>query len=173
MAALTSALLEGHICLELNDLQQQLVARSTLAAKNSRAPLVLSGRRLYFGRYFSYEAELSEVLVNLAGSQVSFSQHEDPEQGDAALEIDDPYQQRAVTLALTKQFCIISGGPGTGKPTLIVSILLRLLHHHGPDLRIALAAPTGKAAHRFLLACPIQNSRWPVVDPMDQDPTAA
>ena len=150
IADLTSALLEGHICLELNEPQQQLVARSTLAAKESRAPLVLSGRRLYLGRYFGYESELSEALVNLAGSQDFPAQREDTEQDrGAGMDIDDPYQQRAVTLALTKKFCIISGGPGTGKTTLIVSILSRLLHHHGPDLRIALAAPTGKAALRM------------------------
>ena len=149
VAALTSALLEGHICIELNERQRQLAARSSLTAEDSRAPLVLSGSRLYFGRYFGYESELSEALVNLAASSVSAPELDYTAQGRAAIEVDDMHQQRAVSLALTKKFCIISGGPGTGKTTLIVSILSKMLQHHGSDLRIALAAPTGKATLRM------------------------
>lgn len=156
VAALTSALLDGHICIELNERQRQLAARSSLTAEDSRAPLVLSGRRLYFGRYFGYESELSEALANLAASSDSAPDRQDTAQGRAAIEMDDMDQQRAVSLALTKKFCIISGGPGTGKTTLIVSILSQMLHHHGPDLRIALAAPTGKAALRMQESIKVQ-----------------
>ncbi len=156
VAALTSALLEGHICIELNERQRQLAASSSLAAEESRAPLVLSGRRLYFGRYFGYESELSEALLYLAASSDHPTDPAYAEQGRAATGIDDPHQQRAIKLALTKRFCIISGGPGTGKTTLIVSILTRLLQRPVPDLRIALAAPTGKAALRMQESIKVQ-----------------
>lgn len=149
VAELTNALLEGHICIELTERQRQVAARSSLVAEDSRAPLVLAGRRLYFGRYFGYEAELSEALKLLAAMSDSSSDRENTEQGRAAAAMDDPHQQRALTLAMTRKFCIISGGPGTGKTTLIVSILAQLLRRHGPDLRIGMAAPTGKAALRM------------------------
>ena len=44
---------------------------------------------------------------------------------------------------------LISGGPGTGKTTTIIKLLLLHLLQR-PQLRIALCAPTGKAAHRML-----------------------
>lgn len=58
-------------------------------------------------------------------------------------------QQLAVGLALLQDFTIISGGPGTGK-TSIVGALLRCLVRCGlPPEAIALAAPTGRAAQRL------------------------
>ena len=45
---------------------------------------------------------------------------------------------------------IISGGPGTGKTSTVLDILARLLQEKESErLRVALAAPTGKAAARF------------------------
>ena len=44
---------------------------------------------------------------------------------------------------------MISGGPGTGKTSTVVRILALLLERHGEKTRIALAAPTGKAAARL------------------------
>ena len=43
---------------------------------------------------------------------------------------------------------LLSGGPGTGKTSTVVELLLRASQRH-PSLRIGLAAPTGKAAHRL------------------------
>ena len=61
----------------------------------------------------------------------------------------DPDQQRALEQALHRNFLVISGGPGTGK-TSIVLTLLRILMRGGlrPD-QVALAAPTGRAAQRL------------------------
>lgn len=51
-------------------------------------------------------------------------------------------------LASEGRFHVITGGPGTGKTTRVAGILAELLAHD-PNLRIALAAPTGKAATRM------------------------
>ena len=60
---------------------------------------------------------------------------------------DDDLQQQAVAMALTNRFSILTGGPGTGKTTTLAAFLaLVLTEEKGPNLRIALAAPTGKAA---------------------------
>jgi exodeoxyribonuclease V alpha subunit len=51
--------------------------------------------------------------------------------------------------ALENRLAVISGGPGTGKTTTLARIIGRLPEGQGKSLRIALAAPTGKAAARM------------------------
>ncbi len=58
-------------------------------------------------------------------------------------------QRQAAEMALTHPLTLISGGPGTGKSHTVARILGLLLHTLSPDLKIALAAPTGKAAMRL------------------------
>jgi exodeoxyribonuclease V alpha subunit len=57
-----------------------------------------------------------------------------------------PSQQRAIEQALSSKVMIITGGPGVGKTTLIKSFLKIL---RTKPLRLALAAPTGRAAKRL------------------------
>ena len=58
-------------------------------------------------------------------------------------------QQTAVLTAAANNFSVITGGPGTGKTT-VISFLIRLLHKRGfPINEIFLAAPTGRAAFRI------------------------
>jgi len=54
-----------------------------------------------------------------------------------------------VTMSVIKPFLIISGGPGTGKTTTVAKILAMHLRLAERPLKIALAAPTGKAAGRM------------------------
>ncbi|MGE8161795.1 AAA family ATPase [Paraburkholderia sp. NPDC080076] len=58
------------------------------------------------------------------------------------------WQRVAAVMALSGQLTVVSGGPGTGKTTTVVGVLACLLDARA-DLRIALAAPTGKAAQRM------------------------
>ncbi|MDR6466424.1 exodeoxyribonuclease V alpha subunit [Paraburkholderia graminis] len=58
------------------------------------------------------------------------------------------WQRVAAVMALSGRLTIVSGGPGTGKTTTVVGVLACLLDTRA-DLRIALAAPTGKAAQRM------------------------
>jgi len=55
-------------------------------------------------------------------------------------------QRNAIRLALSTKVVIITGGPGVGKTTLVNSILTIL---HAKNVRIALCAPTGRAAKRL------------------------
>ncbi len=58
-------------------------------------------------------------------------------------------QKGAVQAALSGRLALVTGGPGTGKTTIVVA-LLRALHWKGvPMESVAVAAPTGKAAHRL------------------------
>ena len=58
-------------------------------------------------------------------------------------------QQLALALALLQSFTVITGGPGTGKTSIIVAILRCLLRMGVTVERIALTAPTGRAAQRM------------------------
>jgi exodeoxyribonuclease V alpha subunit len=76
-------------------------------------------------------------------------------------------QADAVRAALRFRLSVISGGPGTGKTTVVVSIL-RVLARLGIQAdQIALAAPTGKAANRLHRA--IQDGLDGIADPSAED----
>lgn len=62
-----------------------------------------------------------------------------------------PAQQEAVAGALAAPFSVITGGPGTGKTTILRGLLTWLQDHDGvrPNA-IVLAAPTGRAAQRMM-----------------------
>jgi len=103
-----------------------------------------------------YLSSLYEAEVESAHHLASLLDHAAPAGEDAAervaaaassLGIDlAPGQEAAVRLALEQGTVIVTGGPGTGKTTIIRT----LLEACGlPDLRIALAAPTGRAAKRM------------------------
>ncbi len=70
---------------------------------------------------------------------------------DPVLQCLDPQQRRAVEVALEHRLVLILGGPGTGK-TSTVAQLLAAVRRRQPDLRLQLAAPTGKAAARLRAA---------------------
>ncbi len=63
---------------------------------------------------------------------------------------DDDAQRRAAAVAVRGRVAVITGGPGTGKTWTAARVLVLLQALHGAEpLRLALAAPTGKAAARL------------------------
>ncbi|WP_447651817.1 exodeoxyribonuclease V subunit alpha [Pseudomonas abietaniphila] len=156
-SALLKALDGATWCQALAD--SVLVAR---AGDNSEAaaqkPLVLSDRRLYLRRYWTYERRIDAALHRRL-TQV------EPAPGDLAQRLEalfgpaNPapgalidWQKLACALATRGAFSIITGGPGTGKTTTVVRLLALLQSpavERGKPLRIRLAAPTGKAAARL------------------------
>ncbi|MBT3638122.1 MAG: exodeoxyribonuclease V subunit alpha [Opitutae bacterium] len=123
---------------------------SVVGNEEANLPLVMtSADRLYFRRHFEYENQIARALaLRVARPAV------DPD--SAALDFFrqslapqvDEHQALAVGTAMRKDLLLLSGGPGTGKTRTIVIMLAALLHAN-PELRIALAAPTGKAAFRM------------------------
>ena len=107
--------------------------------------------RLYFARFALEELMLAQALLRLAGKK---SQANGPSARAAAVDRiaaasgADNLQKKAIEVAVTESLAIISGGPGTGKTTTVAQILECLLEEN-PGLRIALAAPTGKATSRM------------------------
>ncbi|MEO6663157.1 MAG: exodeoxyribonuclease V subunit alpha [Rubrivivax sp.] len=126
-------------------------------------PLVLAGTRLYLRRYRRHEQQLARQLLQRCGAGHAFDEAvareqlarwADPGLGAATrVAADDTvdWQRAACALALGSRLTVITGGPGTGK-THTAARLLGLLASMAPDparFRIALAAPTGKAAARL------------------------
>jgi exodeoxyribonuclease V alpha subunit len=119
-------------------------------------PLVLDDSRLYLRRYWRDET----LVATCVRTRAQERRDVDIEQARTWLEAlfgaqragESPDWQRiACAVALRGAFAIITGGPGTGK-TYTVARLLALLFATAPDAarqRIALAAPTGKAAARL------------------------
>ena len=65
--------------------------------------------------------------------------------GGLAISLEDA-QREAALLALQEQVCVVTGGPGTGKTTLIRTLLQCFQEE---ELHCKLCAPTGKAARRM------------------------
>ena len=73
-----------------------------------------------------------------------------PEKCENEYKDETNWQKVACLVAVLKRFCIISGGPGTGKTTTATKIIALLIEQNQKEkLRIFLAAPTGKAAARL------------------------
>lgn len=162
-AEVSRATADGNVCIELAMLAdrggesvrswRELLLASGLVGHDASQPLVLDAHdRLYLARYHDYEQRLARSLRALAAAHTSLDAATLHERLAAfpgtppAGEID--WQRVAAALSLDRRLTIISGGPGTGKTTTVVGILACLLTDD-PALRIALAAPTGKAAQRM------------------------
>ena len=152
---LSLAMESGHSCMQVSGEEADLLCSSPLVSATSDTPLVFRGERLYLQRYFQYECRLASQLKafsSASDSEFQLSAEDlqvllDRVFGVEGTEPD--YQRRAAEVALKKSLCIISGGPGTGKTTTVVKIIGLLLEVFGLEIRIALAAPTGKAAMRL------------------------
>lgn len=167
---------EGHVCLDISTLAggavpfggQDLPACPELipwmdALKRSKVvgapgdyrPLILDGSRLYLYRYWEYEKDLVESLRERARGIRADVREDVLRDGIARLFPEEApcgwdMQKTGALISVLKRFCVISGGPGTGKTSTVARILALLMEQAGGEtLRICLAAPTGKAAQRL------------------------
>ncbi len=69
--------------------------------------------------------------------------------GDGLTDGEPDRQQLAAAVSALGWLTVLAGGPGTGKTTTVARVLALLRDQPGPAVRIALAAPTGKAAARL------------------------
>lgn len=154
----------GHACLDLETLDaglsQSAASLPWIQGEGERhnSPLVLDGQRLYLRRNWNAEQSIrASISARLAQPcpvppNLSESLARLFETTGATRTAAPDWQKVACALAARKRFTLITGGPGTGKTTTVVRLLALLqsdpARQHAP-LRIALAAPTGKAAARL------------------------
>ena len=159
---------EGHACARLatdgaEDRDLPAIAGHPWVGRGEAfTPFVLdAGGRFYLWRNWQHETTLAAHIRRRCTARIAV----DPAPLAADLErlfagmpaAPSASQRAAVACAPGKRFLVLTGGPGTGKTTTVVRMLLMLLRHAAAaglpaQPSIALAAPTGKAAQRLAQA---------------------
>ena len=154
---------------------------------NEYMPLILEeyggNRLLYFQKYYVHKSRLEERIDTFLREDASFDVQcrefdnilEEIYSPPLAIRVGkagapitkDPVQVKAIRLALRSGFSIISGGPGTGKTSLMVNILRCLVRAGIRVSDIILGAPTGRAAQRMTEA--IQKNIATIEEPSSED----
>nr|WP_314368872.1 exodeoxyribonuclease V subunit alpha [uncultured Acinetobacter sp.] len=150
---LVEASLQGDSCIEADPAQIEALADlavSSEIATTQVAPCVYDQQGLALYRYWHLEQRLARQICRLKRQTI---QAVDAEHYQGLL--SDEHQQAALKMVLQQGLSIITGGPGTGK-TYTLARIIAALNQTIPDIRIAMAAPTGKAAQRMQEA--LQNS---------------
>lgn len=152
---------EALPCPNLSSWREKLLESAVVGRSGDYMPLILDhGHRLYLYRYWRYQHDLAAAIkARLKPASAAAAAAPSGEGASSCLlnrlfpsppygEID--WQKVAAVSAITNTFCVISGGPGTGKTTTVAKILALLLEQAPSGrLRIAMATPTGKAAARL------------------------
>lgn len=160
-ALAVEALRGGSVCVVLDDLEiprpdgwHDAVRRSPIVADGpdgpADRPLRWVDGRVYLDRYWRDEQTVRAAMLD----RVSRPAHADPGLLETAVDrlypstVDDA-QRAALRTAATSHLTVLTGGPGTGKTTAVARMVAALQAATGSGLRVALAAPTGKAAARL------------------------
>lgn len=173
---LSKKLSEGHICIDVDTIdgnqleaagypvvvdKNLLFTKKLISDGNRMTPFVLLNNNLYLQRYFNYESIILTCIKDfIANEKIEYSQkieaiNKQAPAINAIINQDNfnningtNWQVVAIIAALINNFTIITGGPGTGKTTTVAKIL-SILFAQNPSLKVALTAPTGKAAARM------------------------
>ncbi len=166
--ALNEHIAQGHLYCELDALKEQTVALLELDAADTAELLKAAFHDLYNAdkikiiskddlhyithtKHYFTEYGTAQKIKKLMQypSQISFNIDELYQQlrspGSGELELNED-QQRGVLTCLQNKVSIVTGGPGTGKTTLIKTLITLLDDQH---ITYKLAAPTGRAAKRM------------------------
>lgn len=144
------------VCPQLEAWLAKLQTCPAVGKPGEMRPLVLDHRhRLYLYRYWEYEQTIANSIKGRIEAPISDLDFERlqkildrlfPKTRQA--EVD--WQKVAAAVACLKHFCVVTGGPGTGKTFTISKVLALLVELMAAKrLKIYLAAPTGKAAARL------------------------
>jgi exodeoxyribonuclease V alpha subunit len=135
-----------------------------MEGKTAFKPFVLYNGKLYLQRYFVYENQVLEKIQAFSKNEFreerkrkllehkdfilrAISKEEDVSSYSEIEKVD--WQAIAAMMGVLNNITVITGGPGTGKTTTVAKILALLKRIEGEELKIALAAPTGKASMRM------------------------
>lgn len=144
MALLNERIPQLNQRLQRDEVMQELVN----AVKNN--VLVSSKGNLYLPRVFAQESETACKVVKMvleAPEPVILAPVMEQVMGKLSIELS-PMQYKGVEMVFQHNLSIITGGPGTGKSTILKSVIeaYRIIY---PEDKIALGAPTGKASRRM------------------------
>lgn len=130
--------------------------------ENKHQLVVFKANNLYMHRYYMFESDLKKDINEKLSTRSDYSTCEIsqclntlfPQNNNEQNIPDIDWQKLAVANAINKKFSIIAGGPGTGKTYTVTKLLAALVMLNSGDstnepLKMALVAPTGKAAQRL------------------------
>jgi len=130
-------------------LSGQLVAQKDIVVEQDKQPV----EAIFLPWLYAYEIDVAETLTELAAGEPSLNVDLDKVQPCIEDITLSDQQFMAVKMALSRKVTCITGGPGTGKTTLIKTILHALQTAVESPVEIAMAAPTGKASKRMTEVC--------------------
>lgn len=165
---LVNALSEGHACLSRDELARRceldigmvdacLQPSAVVGDEHSLCLIRCDDRqRVYIARYHELEGHVAQVIRERLTPVDDAMLDREQLRSDLGVLFSSSttgqtdWQALAAATAALKKFSVISGGPGTGKTTTVSRVLWLLRHQPGgAQSRMALAAPTGKAAQRL------------------------
>lgn len=112
--------------------------------------IIIEEKRYYLKKFYDAEKYITERLCFLNDMSITSNISIEKYLDNSTIEYDE-LQKKAITSGVNNNITIITGGPGTGKTTIIkaiVSILTEANKLKGSD--IALLAPTGRAAKKMM-----------------------
>jgi exodeoxyribonuclease V alpha subunit len=143
---LLDAMESGAICIDQSQIKNlPLQITEDVLESLRKHHIVLSQGKFYFQRVLDSEKRIASHL------NAFFST---PPQKHKSIELDTEIsiseeQKAAIQHCLEHSFSIITGGPGTGKTTILKMVIENLLNIGYQPEKIKIAAPTGKAAKRL------------------------
>jgi exodeoxyribonuclease V alpha subunit len=155
--ALSEATSEGHCFLSTSDVAQAVAkldvpvdrVPDAIAERARIGRLIVDEDRVFLPRLYEAERDVAAELTRIDAGREPARIGDVEEVARAARWLGvtlDPTQAEAVRVALQGGVTVITGGPGTGKTTL-VQVLVRALRERGRAY--LLASPTGRAAKRL------------------------
>ncbi|MCS6798128.1 MAG: exodeoxyribonuclease V subunit alpha [Myxococcota bacterium] len=154
---------------ELDAWRAALQGSPAVGVRREGCPLVLDDDRLYLARMWLHERRVAEALRDRAKATVRVEGMDVEAQLDAlfaSVTEADSRQRDAVRQTLTRPLVVITGGPGTGKTTIVARIVALLAAWANQKVGrlplIALLAPTGKAAVRLREAVESELGKLPL-----------
>ena len=135
-------------------------------------PLRLVGSSMWLDRYWTQERQVADDLLARVDGPRPTVDLDRLRSGLARLfpADADADQRLAAAVCVLSRLTVVAGGPGTGKTTTVARLMALLRDQPGPPPRIALTAPTGKAAAR--LAEAVQNAAQSL-EPADRERVGA
>jgi exodeoxyribonuclease V alpha subunit len=178
IALVVRALRGGSVCVDLREAETQVGIpdlpwpdaddwMAVVRASPMLGPppvLRLLGDLLYLDRYWREEEQVCADLLALSVSRAAVELPVYERLFPPGYE----EQRTAAEIALSQAVTVLTGGPGTGKTTTVARLLALLVEQAelagAPRPRIALAAPTGKAAARLAEAVAAEVEKLDAVD---------
>lgn len=145
---------DGHSYIDFHAFANQFDASmySIVEALVDDGVLVLEDNRLYHHTQYEAETHITDFIDTFSDGFAHYKVDDlDKKIDDVEAKLNiafDPIQKDAISTFFQEDMMVLTGGPGTGKSTLLSGII-SLIQSEFPKVNIAMCAPTGRAAKRL------------------------